>query len=66
MEIGQAVGLVDPLPAPDEGFDFGSRKNEPIFGGIVGDIAVPVHAENLSGIDHLVAFLFTTFRLDLA
>ena len=50
----------------DEGLDFSGRKNEPILGGIVGDLAFLVHFENLGGVVHLTPLVFTALGLDLA
>jgi hypothetical protein len=64
--FGDVVGLIDAVPSPDEGLDLGGRKNEPILSGIVGEIALFVHFENLGGVHHLAPFVFTAFGLDLA
>ena len=59
------VGLFEAVAALDEGLDFSGRKNEPILGGIVGEVTVPVHFENFGGVVYLTPFVFESFGLDL-
>jgi len=63
--FGFAVGLIEAIATPYVCLDFFGRKNKPILGGIVGDIAVFMHLENLGGVDHLTPFVFAALGLDL-
>ena len=65
MVFGFGIGLISAVATLDEGLDFSGRKNEPILGGIVGDVAFLVHFKNLGCVIHLTPFVFAALGLDL-
>ncbi len=60
-----SVGLVGTVLATQKRFDLVVRKNEAIFGGMVGEVFGLVHFQNLSGLVELALFDCAAIGLDL-
>ncbi len=60
------VGLLPTFFAAEEGLDFVVRKNEALVSGLVGQVFILVHFQNLSGFVELAFFDRAALGLDLA
>src|ERR1035438_8913111 len=65
MRVG-GEGVAATVAAADEGVDFIIRKNEAIFGWVVGKSCVLIHFEELGGFLEFFLFLFAALGLDFA